>query len=80
MITLTTGREARATNHRYPYRAPVLVLDFGPTSVLVTTSPDGEVTAQDVEFARQLAGEAYRFAREVERRHSPAANPRRAAA
>lgn len=66
-ITLNTGRGARATNHPYPARTPVLALDFGALSVLVTTSAADLVTASDVEFARQLAAEAHRFARSVER-------------
>src|SRR5690606_27661256 len=45
VISFTTGRDARATNQPYPHRAPVLPLDCGATSVLVTTSPPGPVTA-----------------------------------
>jgi hypothetical protein len=63
VIRLTTGHAARTLRH--PYRGePVLVLDFGATTVMVTTA--GPVTGQDVEFARQLAREAARFARSLE--------------
>ena len=80
VISFTTGREARATNHPYPHRAPVLLLDFGATSVLVTTSPHGPVTADDVTFARQLARAARDFAHSVERRFHPPSDARRTAA
>jgi len=66
-IALNTGRGACATNHAYPTRTPVLALDFGALSVLVTTSTGDEVTTSDLEFARQLAREAGKFARAVER-------------
>ncbi|MEV4222412.1 hypothetical protein [Nonomuraea sp. NPDC049725] len=62
---MTTGHAARTLNHPFPRRQPVLALDFGATSVLVTT--DGPVTAEDLEFARQLAREAHRFVRSLER-------------
>ncbi|MEV0169033.1 hypothetical protein [Nonomuraea fuscirosea] len=65
VIRLTTGNAARTLNYPFTRREPVLALDFGATSVLVTTS--GPVTADDLEFARQLAREAHRFARSVER-------------
>ncbi|MBT2233394.1 hypothetical protein [Nonomuraea sp. NEAU-A123] len=65
VIRLTTGHAARTLNHPYARREPVLALDFGATSVLVTTG--GPVTADDLEFARQLAREASRFARSLER-------------
>ncbi|MGW3353680.1 hypothetical protein ACWDA3_61335 [Nonomuraea rubra] len=65
VIRLTTGHAARTLNHPFVRREPVLALDFGATSVLVTAS--GPVTEDDLEFARQLAREAYRFARSMER-------------
>jgi hypothetical protein len=68
VIRLTTGHAARTLNHPYAQCEPVLALDFGATSVLVTTS--GPVTDEDLEFARQLAREAYRFARSLERTYS----------
>ncbi|MEV6865731.1 hypothetical protein AB0M44_32640 [Streptosporangium subroseum] len=79
-ISLNTGRGARATNHPYPSRTPVLALDFGALSVLVTTTAGDLVTASDVEFARQLAYEADQFARSVERSFDGLANGRGAAA
>lgn len=68
VIRLTTGQAARATHHRYPHRMPVLVLEFGACSVLLT--PADEVTVVDLAFARQLAHEADRYARAIERRLS----------
>ncbi|MEU3163789.1 hypothetical protein [Streptosporangium sp. NPDC006930] len=73
-ITLNTGRGARATNHPYLARPPVLALDFGAVSLLVTTSAGDLVTASDVEFARQLAHEADQFARSVESKFTVPAN------
>jgi hypothetical protein len=67
IINLNTSRGARAENRPYRLRTPVLVLDFGGTSVLVTTSTVNRVTATDVEFARQLAEQAADFAVSVER-------------
>ncbi|MFI7440347.1 hypothetical protein [Nonomuraea indica] len=64
VIRLTTGHTARTLRHPYGPE-PVLVLDFGATSVLLTTT--GPVTGEDVEFARQFAREAARFARLLER-------------
>ncbi|MFI7697025.1 hypothetical protein ACIBQ6_48710 [Nonomuraea sp. NPDC049655] len=65
VIRLTTGHAARTMNHPFARREPVLALDFGATSVLVTTN--GPATAEDLQFARQLAQAAHRFARSVER-------------
>ncbi|TDD05552.1 hypothetical protein E1292_16905 [Nonomuraea deserti] len=65
VIRLTTGHAARTLTHPYARRQPVLALDFGATSVLVTTH--GPATVEDLEFARQLAREASRFARSLER-------------
>lgn len=67
VINLNTASGARAENRPYPARTPVLMLDFGATSVLVTTSTANRVTAADVEFARQFAEQAADFARSVER-------------
>ncbi|WP_219460223.1 hypothetical protein [Nonomuraea rhizosphaerae] len=66
VIRLTTARNATATHHRYPYRSPVLALDCGATTVLLTC--DGPVTSGDLAFAHQLAREAARYARSVESR------------
>ncbi|MEV0228008.1 hypothetical protein [Nonomuraea sp. NPDC050786] len=65
MIRLTTGRTARTLLHPYGHREPVLALDFGAACVQVTTH--GPVTLEDLTFARQLAREAARYARSVER-------------
>ncbi|MEW9531908.1 hypothetical protein [Microbispora sp. NPDC049125] len=76
VISLNTGCGATAKAMPYPLRTPVLSLDFGSTSVLLTTSASDQVTAVDVEFARQLAREAASFARSVERRFHGLANGR----
>lgn len=68
VIRLVTGQAARATHHPFPHRTPVLALEFGACSVLVT--PPDEVTVDDLAFARQLAHEASRYARAIERRLS----------
>ncbi|MFI7439419.1 hypothetical protein [Nonomuraea indica] len=64
VIRLTTGHTARTLHHPYSWE-PMLTLDFGATSLLITTA--GPATSRDVEFARQLAREAIRFARTLER-------------
>ncbi|GAA2876030.1 hypothetical protein GCM10010517_37090 [Streptosporangium fragile] len=79
VISLNTGDGATAENIAYPARTPVLALDFGATSVLVTTSAADRVTAADVEFARLLAHEAGAFARSVERRFRGLADSREVA-
>ncbi|NJP27554.1 hypothetical protein FLW53_25760 [Microbispora sp. SCL1-1] len=68
VISVNTGCGASAKALPYPARTPVLALDFGSTSVLVTTSDSDRVSRADVEFARCLAREAASFARSVERR------------
>ncbi|MFG1690330.1 hypothetical protein ACGFNP_60010 [Nonomuraea sp. NPDC049269] len=78
VIRLTTARNATATHHRYPYRSPVLALDCGATTVVLTS--DGPVTAADLAFAHQLAREAARYARSVETRFYQPSNPPEAAA
>ncbi|MFI9556025.1 hypothetical protein [Nonomuraea endophytica] len=75
VIRLTTGQDAHATHHPYPFQTPVLALDCGATTVLLTS--DGPVTAADLAFAHQLAREAVRFARSIESRLR---TPERAAA
>lgn len=70
VINFTTGRSARATRHRHPRAVPVLVLDFGATSVRVAPSAETGVSARDVEFACQLADQAAAFAREITRMHA----------
>ncbi|RVX46043.1 hypothetical protein EDD27_8885 [Nonomuraea polychroma] len=67
VINLNTSAGARAENRPYRLRTPVLMLDFGATSVLVTTATATRITAADVEFARQLAEQAAGFATCVER-------------
>ncbi|MFE0154164.1 hypothetical protein ACFWY5_43970 [Nonomuraea sp. NPDC059007] len=64
VIRLTTGQEARATCHPYPYRSPVLALDCGATTVLLTS--DGKPTLEDLAFARQLVAAATRYALAIE--------------
>ncbi|MEV0236099.1 hypothetical protein [Nonomuraea sp. NPDC050786] len=64
VIRLTTGHTARTLRHSYGPEL-VLALDFGATSVLITTT--ALVTDEDLEFARQLAREATRYAWSMER-------------
>ncbi|MER6825657.1 hypothetical protein ABT352_06690 [Streptosporangium sp. NPDC000563] len=73
-ITLNTGRGARAIKHPYPARTPVLALDFGAVSLLVTISAGDLVTASEVEFARQFAHEADQFARSAESKFTVSAS------
>ncbi|MEU4699328.1 hypothetical protein [Nonomuraea dietziae] len=68
MIRLTTGQAARTLRHPYTLHPPVLALDFGATSVLITTA--GPVTVDDLKFARQLAREAAHFVLTLERHFS----------
>ncbi|MEV4159814.1 hypothetical protein [Nonomuraea dietziae] len=70
VIRLTTGQAARTLRHPYSLHPPVLALDFGATSVLITTS--GPVTVDDLKFARQLAREAALFVLSLERRFGQA--------
>ncbi|NAS22152.1 hypothetical protein GT755_10705 [Herbidospora sp. NEAU-GS84] len=67
LINLNTAAGASAKALSYPVRMPVLTLDVGSTSLLLTTSAGDRVTAADLEFARQLAREAAVFALWVER-------------
>lgn len=66
VISFNTGGGASAEAPPYPARTPVLALDFGSVSALVTTSDSDRVSRADVEFARQLAHEAASFARSLE--------------
>lgn len=63
VLRLTTAQAVRSTVHRYPDQAPVLAVDCGAVTVLLT--PDGPVTPDDLAFARQLARESARYARAV---------------
>lgn len=67
IINVNTAAGARAKHFRYRARTPILALDFGTTSVLVTTSTADRITAADVDFARQLAKQSANFALAVER-------------
>lgn len=66
VIRLTTAQAARSTVHRYSDHTPVLAVDCGAVTVLLT--PDEAVTPDDLAFARQLARESARYARAVEKR------------
>ncbi|NAS25373.1 hypothetical protein GT755_27270 [Herbidospora sp. NEAU-GS84] len=72
VISLNTGSGARAAHHKYPARTPILILDFGATSLLLATSASDLVTPEDVEFACQLAREARLFAESVTRKYHQA--------
>lgn len=47
VISLNTGCRASAKTMPYPARTPVLALDFGSTSVLLTTSDSDQVSPAD---------------------------------
>jgi hypothetical protein len=63
------GTDWRVYCHGYPDAAPILDLDFGPTSIGLSIE-GREVSDEAVRFAREFAREAQRFAAEVERVHA----------
>jgi hypothetical protein len=67
-LRLTTGRSARTFRHPYGLHAPMLALDFGALSVLITAADP--VTVDDLRFARQLARESALLVLALERRFS----------
>ncbi|MEV4064027.1 hypothetical protein [Nonomuraea dietziae] len=77
VIRLTTGQAARTLRHPYSLHPPILALDFGATSVLITMAEP--VTVDDLKFARQLACEASHFVLTLERRFGQADDQRAAA-
>jgi hypothetical protein len=50
----------------YDDAAPILTIHDGPADITITNPARGEVTADDVAFARQLAEAATRYAAELE--------------
>ncbi|HUY50195.1 MAG TPA: hypothetical protein VMV92_31570 [Streptosporangiaceae bacterium] len=51
----------------YPDQAPILTVDAGNTAVSITVTGRSAPGPQAVEFARELAAQAARFAAECER-------------
>ena len=49
VLSFNTGCGASAKTMPYPARTPVLALDFGSTSVLLSTSDSDQVSPADVE-------------------------------
>ncbi|MFI6811941.1 hypothetical protein ACIBG7_06015 [Nonomuraea sp. NPDC050328] len=64
-LRFVTGRSARTLSHPYALHPPVLGLDFGAVSVLITT--DSVITTADLCFARQLARQAALYVLALER-------------
>ena len=50
----------------YDDAAPILTLYDGPVDITITTPAQGEVTADDVTFGRQLADAVVRYAADLE--------------
>ena len=60
----------------YPDAAPILSIDDGAADITITNPGQGEVTDDDVAFARQLADAMTRYAAELDKiaaRNRPAA-------
>jgi hypothetical protein len=63
------GTDWQLTCHAYADSTPILAVDTGP--IVLTISLEGrKATDSAVEFARELAKQAARFAAEVERLHA----------
>ena len=56
----------------YPDQAPILTVDAGTTAVSITVTARSAPGPQSVEFARELAAQAARFAAECERLNAAA--------
>jgi hypothetical protein len=51
----------------YTDAAPILTIQDGPVDITITSPGRGEVTADDVAFARQLAEAVTRYAAELDK-------------
>jgi hypothetical protein len=51
----------------YDNAAPILTIQDGPADITITSPARGEVTADDVAFARQLAEAVNRYAAELDK-------------
>jgi hypothetical protein len=68
-LTHHIGSDWRVRCSTYPDTTPILSVDGGPLTVLISTrGRDADESA--VEFARALAREARKFADEMERMHA----------
>ena len=65
-VCIPVGSRAAVEFHRYERRTPILTLRAAPAVLVTLTLPD-RIEAGHVEFARQLARLAARYAIEVER-------------
>jgi hypothetical protein len=65
-VCVPVGSRAAAEFHRYDHRTPILTLRTAPAVLITLTLPE-QIDAGHVEFARQLARLAARYAIEVER-------------
>jgi hypothetical protein len=63
------GSDWRLICHKYADSTPILSVDGGPVTVLISIE-GREATDAGVEFARELAKQAAVFAAEVERLHA----------
>jgi hypothetical protein len=63
------GIDWRLTCHKYADHTPILSVDAGPVTLLISIE-GREATDTGVEFARELARQAAAFAAEVERLHA----------
>lgn len=66
-VCLPVGRRWEVGFRRYANRTPILVVRAGSPPALVTFTLPAHIEAGHVEFARQLARHAARYAIEVER-------------
>jgi len=51
----------------YADAAPILTIQDGPADITITSPGQGEVTAEDVRFGRELAQAVARYAAELEK-------------
>ena len=65
-VCIPVGSRAAVEFRRYDHRTPILTLRAAPAVLVTLTLPD-RIEAGHVEFARQLARLAARYAIEVER-------------
>lgn len=73
-LGLHVGTGARVTCHRYADQTPILRIDAGEASLLISVK-GRDASDRALEFARALAREAQAFAAEVERLHAASAAP-----
>jgi hypothetical protein len=67
VVSLPVGAGSSVAHRPYPRRTPVLSITAGPT-VVALTLPE-VISPEHVQFARQLADQAAKYAVEVERKY-----------